>query len=46
MSLNKSFLENYGIENEDFVELMEDWYNDELTHVKKGERYMPAQYLK
>jgi hypothetical protein len=46
MSLNKSFLEKFGVENEDFEELMEDWYNDELRHVKKGERYIPTQYLK
>jgi hypothetical protein len=30
ISLNESFLEKFGVENEDFKELMENWYNDEL----------------
>jgi hypothetical protein len=29
VSLNKLFLENFGVEHEDFETLMEDWFFDE-----------------
>jgi hypothetical protein len=36
--LNESFLEQFGVEHEDFETLMEDWFYDEEWLVKKGER--------
>jgi hypothetical protein len=46
VSLDESFLDKFRINHKDFETLMEDWFVDEEWPVKKGERYIPAQYLK
>jgi len=40
VSLDKSFLDQFIVEHEDFETLMEDWFFDEAWPVKKGEIYV------
>jgi hypothetical protein len=46
VSLNESFLDKFGVEHKDFETLMEDWFFNEEWPMKKGERNVPAWYLK
>jgi len=42
VALNKSFLDKFGIDYNDFKTLMEDWFVDEEWTTKKGERNVPT----
>jgi len=46
VSLDESFSDNFWVENEDFEELIEDWFVGDKIKVKQGETYILALYLK